>query len=916
MSKRGVTDTGAATSPGPSKVQKIAAERGGGSDGDNGGPDSKSILQQQNHELAVDRLRRKRQEAELEKQLAQAWARQGHFDATLSAVNRAWNQVLSDLNTAASELGLGPRPLDVAVANANPDGGEDGNEDDDDDDDENKEEGEVIMVSVKNGLSVPVEGGEPASELSIMQKLLMPAAKVLAMDATDSSAGDRLLKGMGKHPEKSEEASSARERLAGMAGTSSAFYDLDADAYGLKSRENIKAMAPTDAKEVEKALKEKARFTAELAGRLFQALQAHLMALPPESRRETLDKAMLEMVGQKKRLEAERAFLSDQLTQARKRCMELSESITYLREDYRKANRTLDKLAADGVIVEIPKDKKAAGGDKVGGSLGALAGGAGGGATHTYAAAGHGMGVKRGAGSGVGSGEGAGARDPEDLVASLEEAQALAESRLKDMERCRAEKSEAVNDLTTFKARTALDPEKSDLSGHPVFQRLSTQLEAEQDMLKLEKARVKELEGQMKQMSVQLDQHEMALHQQMEQQRLRWKSEIVSSNSMLNTAHEDLDKAQGKLKHEQRFGSGMLKSVTIAKEEAERLLKQTEQQVSILKASLDRATKAKEHAEAQAAKDRMRLEKQGAPSPSGAAGGSSREDESLKAKLADCLRQLEGSKAIEDALQSELNTTLAAYAQSKEGNQKLIQEMARISASRKELSDEVTSTKAQLKNRAKVRATMELQIKTAMQMRDQGHALKQKALDLVTEAEQKLQQERKQNLELAREVHTEKAHADRARQEVDALTQTKQAVETAHSNLKEHCERLNAKVMKVEEEVERSKEQVATLTRRLEKSRNQNAKLVEQVKESVKTSTEQFDRKIEDNEMRDAELGELRKMIKCSVCQDKKKNRVITKCFHMFCDGCLEKSIKSRNRKCPACTKAYGSDDVHELWLT
>lgn len=54
-------------------------------------------------------------------------------------------------------------------------------------------------------------------------------------------------------------------------------------------------------------------------------------------------------------------------------------------------------------------------------------------------------------------------------------------------------------------------------------------------MLKLEKARVKELEGQMKQMSVQLDQHEMALHQQMEQQRLRWKSEIVSSNSMLNT---------------------------------------------------------------------------------------------------------------------------------------------------------------------------------------------------------------------------------------------------------------------------------------------------------------------------------------------------------------------------------------------
>lgn len=60
--------------------------------GDNGGPDSKSLLQQQNHELAVDMRRRKRQGAELEKKLAQAWAKQGHFDATLSAVNRAWSQ--------------------------------------------------------------------------------------------------------------------------------------------------------------------------------------------------------------------------------------------------------------------------------------------------------------------------------------------------------------------------------------------------------------------------------------------------------------------------------------------------------------------------------------------------------------------------------------------------------------------------------------------------------------------------------------------------------------------------------------------------------------------------------------------------------------------------------------------------------
>ena len=46
--------------------------------------------------------------------------------------------------------------------------------------------------------------------------------------------------------------------------------------------------------------------------------------------------------------------------------------------------------------------------------------------------------------------------------------------RLKEMERCRAEKSEAVKELTNFKARTALDPQRSDLSGHPQFQRVRT----------------------------------------------------------------------------------------------------------------------------------------------------------------------------------------------------------------------------------------------------------------------------------------------------------------------------------------------------------------------------------------------------------------------------------------------------------
>lgn len=61
-------------------------------------------------------------------------------------------------------------------------------------------------------------------------------------------------------------------------------------------------------------------------------------------------------------------------------------------------------------------------------------------------------------------------------------------------------------------------------------------------------------------------------------------------------------------------------------------------------------------------------------------------------------------------------------------------------------------------------------------------------------------------------------------------------------------------MVKLDEDAERAKDQAGTLTRKLEKSRSQNARLVEQVSESIVLAA-----KKEDNEMRDAELAELRK---------------------------------------------------------
>ena len=64
------------------------------------------------------------------------------------------------------------------------------------------------------------------------------------------------------------------------------------------------------------------------------------------------------------------------------------------------------------------------------------------------------------------------------------------------------------------------------------------------------------------------------------------------------------------------------------------------------------------------------------------------------------------------------------------------------------------------------------------------------------------------------------------------------------------------------------------------------------------------------------ELRDLQKLVNCSVCQDRRKDVIISKCFHMFCKECIDTNLKARNRKCPTCKKMFGQDDVKTVWFT
>ncbi|KAK4488538.1 hypothetical protein RD792_004302, partial [Penstemon davidsonii] len=63
------------------------------------------------------------------------------------------------------------------------------------------------------------------------------------------------------------------------------------------------------------------------------------------------------------------------------------------------------------------------------------------------------------------------------------------------------------------------------------------------------------------------------------------------------------------------------------------------------------------------------------------------------------------------------------------------------------------------------------------------------------------------------------------------------------------------------------------------------------------------------------ELREYKDILRCSVCLDRRKEVVITKCYHLFCNPCVHQMIDTRHRKCPICATSFGVNDVKPVYI-
>ncbi|KNC97517.1 uncharacterized protein SPPG_09429 [Spizellomyces punctatus DAOM BR117] len=63
------------------------------------------------------------------------------------------------------------------------------------------------------------------------------------------------------------------------------------------------------------------------------------------------------------------------------------------------------------------------------------------------------------------------------------------------------------------------------------------------------------------------------------------------------------------------------------------------------------------------------------------------------------------------------------------------------------------------------------------------------------------------------------------------------------------------------------------------------------------------------------QIEEYKLLLKCSSCNNNFKSHVLNKCMHTFCKDCIDDMWTSRQRKCPTCGIAFAQQDIRQVYL-
>uniref|UniRef100_A0A671F454 E3 ubiquitin protein ligase n=1 Tax=Rhinolophus ferrumequinum TaxID=59479 RepID=A0A671F454_RHIFE len=260
-------------------------------------------------------------------------------------------------------------------------------------------------------------------------------------------------------------------------------------------------------------------------------------------------------------------------------------------------------------------------------------------------------------------------------------------------------------------------------------------------------------------------------------------------------------------------------------------------------------------------------------------------------------RKLGATKQEEEALLSEMDVTGQAFEDMQEQNGRLLQQLReKDDANFKLMSERIKANQIHKLLREEkdelgeqvlgLKAQVDAQLLTVQKLEEKERALQgslggvEKELTLRSQALELNKRKAVEAAQLAEDLKVQLEHVQTRLREIQpCLAESRAAREKESFNLK------------------RAQEDISRLRRKLEKQRK-----VEVYADA--------------DEILQEEIKEYKARLTCPCCNTRKKDAVLTKCFHVFCFECVRGRYEARQRKCPKCNSAFGAHDFHRVYIS
>ncbi|KAJ3869772.1 hypothetical protein EV359DRAFT_29186 [Lentinula novae-zelandiae] len=144
----------------------------------------------------------------------------------------------------------------------------------------------------------------------------------------------------------------------------------------------------------------------------------------------------------------------------------------------------------------------------------------------------------------------------------------------------------------------------------------------------------------------------------------------------------------------------------------------------------------------------------------------------------------------------------------------------------------------------------------------------------------------------------------------DELAKHKAYCQEAHDNA---VKQLSLKSLELHERASEGTK-TAHIALRKEMEAMSAAKMALEKERLALQSKAKFDSTRHQHKTEDPDAG-LMALLKCSTCNLKFRDTILTKCCHTFCRHCVDARISSRQRKCPACGLGFAQSEVLKIYM-